>query len=1010
MLLTSCEVINGILGSDEPDDGGITEDTEIDLSHITFDDVVSDYNGMVKRISISGKLPSGVKVKYEGNDQKNAGEYTVTAKFYRGDEYLEGKDLTATLTIKPSVYDMTHVSFNRKSFTYTGDTYYPSIEGTLPDGVSVEYVYDGEIKNAGTYVVVAKFTGDPNYRDIPDMQAIYTVAQAKYDMSGVSFEDAMFVVSGEEFSIFITGTLPEGVSVSYVGNGVSEIGEHKVNAVFVSADPNYRAPSIMTATITVTPEPVVPVELVYERLANGTYEVVGYVGDNPHLVIPSIYNGEIVTSIKSSAFEGNTNITYAMIPASIKNIGNKAFKDCSSMTSVTLAENGITVLGYKAFANCPLTELDLPDSLQSIGQGALAGTALESLRIPFIGGSRDSSNAYLGYVFGASSYTGNSATVPGSLKRIVIGDTATSIPAFAFFGASSIEEIKLGKKVAFIGNNAFYGTSVSHMYLPASVVEIPADASAQNSPFYGLADDFFVVLEKTATEKFGSYWNYIGSDKIAMTLYMKTYSYYLENIETIKNADPSSAELITVLLGNTELSGFSTDVLEYSADADINEGYPFVSAAPTSAVAKVTVEQASSYNGGVATVTVVSADLSASNTFKIIFNIIGEFKNASAEIVGKDGTTGTVTFVVDDGDHATAEYTKKMMDKYDELKFTYAILTNRLATLKTSYDSSVGKYNYVMSEDGKYTYTVNQTEVDFWNNMLRKYSTEVISHTNSHAFWGNDDNGGVQKYVDASGNVQTSSNLPIGSASAEIYASKQIIEDLLGIRALTHTVPGIGVKTTDTTVNGILYPTYYTYYASLLNEAMANGDIVNLIGNTMGTSMSNLNRYVTKDNIKDTSGVARLFVTPNDNKALWTQFIDNAAANNGWATYCIHKITPSASSGHYILETDAEALFSHAVSKNVWIANYTEAALYYREWASAEVDIAYTDGVITLSVTDGEDNTVCDEELTVRVNVPATWGVAYFDGEMISVQKDVDGSYVYVNILPDSGEHILSDR
>ena len=191
---------------------------------------------------------------------------------------------------------------------------------------------------------------------------------------------------------------------------------------------------------------------------------------------------------------------------------------------------------------------------------------------------------------------------------------------------------------------------------------------------------------------------------------------------------------------------------------------------------------------------------------------------------------------------------------------------------------------------------------------------------------------------------------------------------------------------------------------------MANGDLVNLIGNTMGTSMSNLNRYVTKDNIKDTSGVARLFVTPNDNKALWTQFIDNAAANNGWATYCIHKITPAASSGHYILETDAEALFSHAVSKNVWIANYTEAALYYREWASAEVDIAYTDGVITLSVTDGEDNTVCDEKLTVRVNVPATWGVAYFDGEMISVQKDVDGSYVYVNILPDSGEHILSDR
>lgn len=1007
ILLTACGLIDGILGNDEGKDD---PPTELSLDHITFKNVESDYNGMVKRIAVKGALPEGVTVRYEGNDKTDAGEYTVTAKFYYNGEYLEGKDLTATLIIKQAVYDMSHVSLSRKSFDYTGETYTPSIDGTLPEGVTVEFIYDGEIKDAGSYTVTAKFTGNPNYKPIPDMHATYTVLKAEYDMSGISFENAVFVVSGEEFSIFITGELPEGVSVSYVGNGVTEVGEHRVNAVFESANPNYNAPATMTATITVVPEPVHPVELVYELNENGAYDVVGYTGDNPHLIIPSIYEGRLVTSIRSYAFEGNENIEYAMIPASVKNIGNKAFYGCSSLSSIDLAEGGVNVIGYKAFADTALTELVLPDSLLSIGQGAFAGTMLESLTVPFIGGSRESSNAYIGYIFGASSYTGNAATVPTTLKRVVIGDTATAIPPFAFFGVSSVEEIKLGKKIAFIGNSAFYGTSLPHVYLPASVVEIPADASAENSPFFGLGDDFFIVLEKTATEKFGDYWNYLSADRSATTLYMKSYIYYIENIEIIRNADPTVAELLSIVVGEGELESFSADILEYSLDVDINEGYPYVSGVPTSAVAKVTVRQASSLNGGKATVTVTSADLSATKTYTITFNVTGEFKGGGAEVVGKDGTTGTVTFVLDDGDHATAEFSKVMMNKYKDLKFTYAILLNRLATLRTVYDSSLGKYVYVMDEDGKYTYTVNQNEVDFWNNLLRDYNAEVVSHTYSHAFWGNDDNGGVQSYVDTAGNVKTSSNLPVGSSSAEIYASIQIIEDLLGIRALTHTVPGIGVKTTNTTVNGIVYQTYYTYYVSLLNEAMANGDIVNLIGNTMGVTMNNLNRYVTKDNIKDPNGVARLFVTPNDNKALWRQFIDNAADNNGWATYCIHKITPTESSGHYILESDAEELFAHAVSKNVWIANYTEAALYYAEWASAKADVSYSDGKISVTLTDSEDNTVYDEPLTLKVSVPATWSVAVLDGQLLTIHSDSDGSYVYVNIVPDSGTHIITNK
>ena len=581
-------------------------------------------------------------------------------------------------------------------------------------------------------------------------------------------------------------------------------------------------------------------------------------------------------------------------------------------------------------------------------------------------------------------------------------DGAERIPAFAFFGISSLETVTLGKSVSFIGNSAFVGTSLGSIYLPKSVTDIPADAYATNSPFYGLGSTFVIMLESIAGAGYGQHWNRVGEGSVALTVYMKSYEYYLNNKENVLEMDMSSALLSGITLNGALISGFAPSTSEYTATADINSGYPTVVASPESPLAGCIVEQASSSNGGIATITVTSADNSATRVYRVCFKVTGTFVS-SGEVVGKDGTTGTVTFVVDDGDHATADFTASMMNKYDGLTFTYAILTNKLATLDKVYNSSTGKYNYVIDDNGRYAYTANTSEVAYWNDFITRFGAEVVSHTYTHTFWGINDDGGVQKYVDSNGNVKTSGNLPVGSTSAEVYASLQIIEELLGIRAITHTEAGIGVMTTDTTVGGVLYKTYNTYYQSVLDEAIANGDIVNYIGNVMGTSATSAKNYVTKDNIKNMNGIARMMVRPTDNKELWKQFIDNAAANDGWATYCIHKITPSESSGHYILESDAEELFAHAASKNVWISNYTEAALYYTEWASAEVSSDYVDGKIRVTLTDSEDNTVYNEALTVKVYVPATWDGAVMNGETLTVHTDMAGSYVYANVVPDSG-------
>ena len=1006
-LLTSCEILGKFIPGLAPETPGENPDDNntvtFDSSGLAFPDRVYTYDGTTKGATVAGTLPDGITVEYEGNKAVDVGTYTVTARFYQNGTYVEGADRTATVTIKPATYDISGFSFTSKSFLYCGEPIIPKGEGELPLGVTVEYVYDGPILNAGTYQVVAKFkSNSKNYNPIPNITVTYTVEKLQYDMSGVTFTDRNYEYNGEWYSLIIEGQLPAGVKVEYVNNTHKEIGEYVAEAIFTSLDPNCSDPEPMYATLYITPEVMKPVTLVYELTAEGTYEVVGWEGDNPHVIIPAAYKSKRVTSIKSGAFEGNTNITYVSIPATVTNIGNKAFKDCSSLVSFT-SRGSLTVIGYQALAGTAIKELVLPDTLTAVGQGLLKDTPIETLTIPFIGGSKQSSNDYLGFLFGATSYSGNAATVPSTLTKVVLSDAAEKIPAFAFFGISSLKEVVVGNNVTFIGNNAFVGTSITAIYLPKSVTHIPADANATNSPFFGLCDDAVIMLESTAYAGFGKYWNAVGEGKNAITVYMKSYEYYLANKDSIKEADMSLATLSSITVDYDVLQGFSPDVLEYTVDTDINVGYPELGVALSSPTATYTIEQASSKNGGVCTITVVSADGTNTAVYKVRFNVVGDF-NVTADVVGKDGTTGTVTFVVDDGDHATATFTTGMMDKYENLKFTYAILVNKLATLKTVYDPTIGKYVYVMDEDGKYTYSVNQTEVDFWQELLAGYDTEVISHTYTHAFWGNDDSGGQQYYVDSNGNVKLSNNLTVGSATAEIYASMQLIEELLGIRAISIVEPGIGVKTDDYLhKDGTLYKTYYTYYKQLVNQAIADGTIVNYIGSILGVSTANLTNYVTKYNIKDSTGVRRLMVGPSDNKDMWKQFIDNAADNDGWATFCIHKITPEPTSGHYILQSDAEDLFAHAASKNVWIANYTEAALYYSEWASAKVTASYEDGKISVTLTDDEDNSVYDEELTVKVYVPTIWSAADMNGETLTVHTDESGSFVYVNILPDSG-------
>ena len=73
----------------------------------------------------------------------------------------------------------------------------------------------------------------------------------KKDITGITFSDKEFAYDGEEHFLEIEGTLPNGVTVNYIGNGQKEVGDYIVTASFSDSTGTYNVPNDMTAKLTI---------------------------------------------------------------------------------------------------------------------------------------------------------------------------------------------------------------------------------------------------------------------------------------------------------------------------------------------------------------------------------------------------------------------------------------------------------------------------------------------------------------------------------------------------------------------------------------------------------------------------------------------------------------------------------------------------------------------------------------------------------------------------------------
>ena len=170
------------------------------------------------------------------------------------------------------------------------------------------------------------------------------------------------------------------------------------------------------------------------------------------------YNGTTnsVTSIGERAFYDCSSLTSITIPNSVTSIGSSAFTNCSSLTSITIP-NSVTSIGDDAFWGCTsLTSVTIPNSVTSIGDEAFYDCdALTSITIP---------NSVTSIGYKAFRYC-------ESLTSVTIGNNVTSIGYRAFYSCNKIQEVTAYMPTPLDAKDCGINPAAATLYVPAEYID-----------------------------------------------------------------------------------------------------------------------------------------------------------------------------------------------------------------------------------------------------------------------------------------------------------------------------------------------------------------------------------------------------------------------------------------------------------------------------------------------------------------------------------------------------------
>lgn len=202
--------------------------------------------------------------------------------------------------------------------------------------------------------------------------------------------------------------------------------------------------------------------------------------------------------IPDNLFLGCTSIIDVQIPETVTEIGQKAFKDASSVENVTFAVNtetgkvkGVEKIGISAFDGCSsLQELVLPETVTEVLQGAFAneGALVKA----------DMSRTAFLKKWDKESFKGDTA-----LAEVILPTAGgiTAIPDGAFAGCTTLtgENLKIPKNIVTITANAFKESGLKKLYIPNQVTTIGASAfeACKNLEDVHISNNISIISQST---------------------------------------------------------------------------------------------------------------------------------------------------------------------------------------------------------------------------------------------------------------------------------------------------------------------------------------------------------------------------------------------------------------------------------------------------------------------------------------------------------------------------------
>ena len=202
--------------------------------------------------------------------------------------------------------------------------------------------------------------------------------------------------------------------------------------------------------------------------------------------LESIAIPEGITQIPEGAFYCCYSLNEITIPASVTSIGGSAFEHCTSLTSVTIPDN-VTSIGGFAFLNCNnLVSVTLPDGLTSIGDLAFSDTSLRNITTPT--GIQTKTWTFYFFSDEAPRELLVKVDLPASVTEVDGSFWHTNLPAVN-------PDFRVPSGLQTIEAEAFSGSSASFVWLSDNTTTIGSKAFAEcpNLQYVRIPDDCYSI-------------------------------------------------------------------------------------------------------------------------------------------------------------------------------------------------------------------------------------------------------------------------------------------------------------------------------------------------------------------------------------------------------------------------------------------------------------------------------------------------------------------------------------